>query len=70
MQKSRPAQAKKMADALRLDAKRTALVLIDLQKGVLGRQTSPHSASEVLARSVKLAKKIREVGALVVLVHV
>jgi nicotinamidase-related amidase len=59
-----------MADAILLDPKQTALVLIDLQKGVLGRQTSPHSASAVLAQSVRLADRFRAVGGLVVLVHV
>jgi nicotinamidase-related amidase len=32
-----------VADVLSLDAKQTALVLIDLQKGILDRQTAPHS---------------------------
>lgn len=59
-----------MADAFALDPKQTALVLIDLQKGILGRQTAPHSASDVLARSVRLAERFRAVGGLVVLVHV
>ena len=52
-----------MTDALVLDPKRTALVLIDLQRGIMGRQTAPHSASDVLSRSNQLAKKCREVGA-------
>jgi nicotinamidase-related amidase len=59
-----------MADALRLDPKQTALVLIDLQKGILQRQTAPHSASEVLARSARLAERFRAAGGLVVLVNV
>ena len=59
-----------MPDVLTLDAKQTALVLIDLQKGTLGRQTEPHSASDVLARSVRLAERFRAAGGLVVLVHV
>jgi nicotinamidase-related amidase len=59
-----------VADALSLDAKQTALVLIDLQKGILGRQTAPHSAPDVLARSVRLTERFRAAGALVVLVHV
>lgn len=59
-----------MADAWALDPKQTALVLIDLQKGILGRQTAPHSASQVLARSVRLAERFRAAGSLVVLVHV
>ncbi len=59
-----------MAEALALDPKQTALVLIDLQKGILGRQTAPHSASDVLVRSVRLAERFRVAGGLVVLVHV
>jgi nicotinamidase-related amidase len=59
-----------MADVFELDPKHTALVLIDLQKGVLGRQTAPHSARDVLARSVRLAERFREAGGLVVLVRV
>ncbi|HZE09019.1 MAG TPA: hydrolase [Gemmatimonadaceae bacterium] len=59
-----------MAEAITLNAAETALVLIDLQGGVLQRQTSPHSAADVLARSAKLAKRFREVGAPVVLVNV
>jgi len=59
-----------MADALRLDPKQTALVLIDLQKGILGRQTAPHSAADVLLRSARLAERFRAAGGLVVLVNV
>jgi len=59
-----------MADALALDPKRTALVLIDLQGGILGRQTAPHAARDVLARSVRLAERFRSTGGLVVLVRV
>jgi len=59
-----------MAEALRLDPKQTALVLIDLQQGILGRQTAPYSAAEVLARGVRLANAFRKAGGLVVLVHV
>ena len=47
----------------------TALVLIDLQNGVLGAPATPHSASDVLARSVELADTFRSHGALVVLVR-
>jgi nicotinamidase-related amidase len=59
-----------MADAFALDPKQTALVLIDLQGGILGRQTEPHSARDVLARSVRLAERFRSGGGLVVLVRV
>ena len=59
-----------MADPLHLDPKQTALVLIDLQKGILSRQTAPYSAADVLARGVRLANAFRKAGAVVVLVHV
>lgn len=59
-----------MAEALSLNPAETALVLIDLQGGILLRQTSPHSAAEVLAKGAKLANRFREVGAPVVLVNV
>lgn len=50
--------------------KQTALVLIDLQRGVVARETRPHTASEVLANSVKLAASFRKAGLPVVFVHV
>ncbi|MBV9831189.1 MAG: isochorismatase family protein, partial [Marmoricola sp.] len=49
---------------------RSALVVIDLQAGVLGMETRPHSAAEVLERSQRLARAFRERGLLVVLVRV
>jgi len=55
---------------LRLDAKKTALVVIDLQKGVLGRPIVPHTAPEILERSNRLAKAMREKGGTVVYVRV
>lgn len=59
-----------MSEALDLALGKTALVIIDLQKGILSRQTAPHSAADVLARCVKLAKAFRSAGAPVILVHV
>lgn len=53
-----------------LDWKRTALVMIDLQKGVVGRDVKPHSAADVVARSRRLADALRARGALVVFVRV
>jgi len=47
-----------------------ALVVIDLQKGVLGLDTQPHTASQVLERSVRLAEAFRRSGRTVVLVNV
>ncbi|HEU0118770.1 MAG TPA: hydrolase [Alphaproteobacteria bacterium] len=55
---------------LKLDPKTTALVLIDLQKGILARDTKPHASSDVLQRAVKLADKFRAAKSPVVLVHV
>jgi nicotinamidase-related amidase len=59
-----------MPEPLSLDPKRTALVLIDLQQGILQRDTQPHSATDVLARSVQLANAFRAAHAPVVLVRV
>lgn len=58
-----------MAD-LTLDAATTALVLIDLQRGIAASTTAPHAASDVVARSARLARAFREAGGTVVLVHV
>jgi nicotinamidase-related amidase len=48
----------------------TALVLIDLQNGIVGRPLAPHSAPNVIARSVQLASAFRKQNATVVLVRV
>jgi nicotinamidase-related amidase len=53
-----------------LDPKTTALVLIDLQNGVLGRKLEPISAADLVERGKKLAGRFRAVGALVALVNV
>jgi nicotinamidase-related amidase len=52
------------------DPTTTALIIIDLQRGIVARQAAPHSASEVVERCAKLADAFRERNALVVLVHV
>jgi nicotinamidase-related amidase len=52
-----------------LDPRTTALVLIDLQNGILGRKLAPVSADELVARSKALAQKFRAVRARVVLVN-
>ena len=49
---------------------RTALVLIDLQGGVLKAPTQPYAAAEVLDRAVRLADGFRARGLPVVLVRV
>lgn len=53
-----------------LDPRTTALVLIDLQEGILPYAKGPRTADAVLDASVRLAKRFREVGAPVVLVRV
>ncbi|MBT2411193.1 hydrolase [Streptomyces sp. ISL-12] len=49
---------------------RTALVVIDLQAGILAAPVVPHSGAEVLARSVELAEAFRARNLPVVLVRV
>ena len=53
-----------------LDPKRTALVLIDLQNGIVGMPTKPRSGADTLAAGKALAERFRAVGAPVVLVNV
>jgi nicotinamidase-related amidase len=55
---------------LQLDPRTTALVVIDLQRGIVARQSGPHSSADVVARSARLADAFREAGATVVLVNV
>jgi len=57
-------------EPLALDPQSTALVLIDLQRGIAGRPTAPHQATDVVARARSLAERFRQVGAPVVLVRV
>jgi len=56
--------------SFRLDPAKTALVAIDLQKGIMGISTVPHSSGEIVRKSSLLAKHFREKGALVVYVRV
>jgi nicotinamidase-related amidase len=42
-----------------IDKTKTALVVIDLQKGVIGMPTQPHDSKTVLANAVKLADAFR-----------
>jgi nicotinamidase-related amidase len=54
----------------KLDPRTTALVLLDLQKGITVFAGGPHTADEVFERAGRLATRFREVGAPVVLVRV
>ncbi|MFT3966226.1 MAG: hydrolase [Sphingobium sp.] len=51
-------------------APNAALVLIDLQEGIARRETAPHAASDVVARSAAIAKAFRAKGLPVILVTV
>jgi nicotinamidase-related amidase len=53
-----------------LDPSSTALVLIDLQNGIVGMPLAPHSGKDVLAKSRDLAQRFRAAHAPVVLVRV
>jgi len=55
---------------LMLDPKYTALVLIDLQQGIVGRPTEPHASAAVVANAARLANAFRKHGSPVVLVRV
>lgn len=52
------------------DPKATALILIDLQQGIVPRAKAPRSGEEVVAAATELAVRFRKAGAPVVLVHV
>jgi nicotinamidase-related amidase len=52
------------------DPTRTALVVIDLQYGIVGRTPAPHSGPDVVARASSLAGALRKAGGTVVWVHV
>ncbi len=49
---------------LTLNARKTALVVIDLQEGILPFAGGPHSAEDVVSRAARLAEKCRASGAL------
>ena len=55
---------------LELNAKTTALVVIDLQEGILPFAGGPYSANDVVARAAQLAEKFRAHGSPVVMVRV
>ncbi len=55
---------------LKLDPKRTALVAIDLQKGILGMPIAPHAPAAVVANSTRLAEALLGAGGAAFRVHV
>ncbi len=56
--------------ALQLDAAKTALVVIDMTKGVLSLASGPYPVQDVLAQTVRLVDAFRNKGSFVVLVNV
>jgi nicotinamidase-related amidase len=59
-----------MSDVLVIDKSKTALVVIDLQKGIMGRQAAPYATEAVLRNAAALAAAFRENGMPVFLVRV
>ena len=59
-----------MSDELRLNVAKTALVVLDLQNSMVGRESGPYSLTDVVERSRSLVKAFRAKGALVLFVHV
>jgi len=55
---------------LKLDPRRTAIVVIDLQKGIASRPGAPLPAETVIANSARLLASARQSGAQPILVHV
>jgi nicotinamidase-related amidase len=65
-----PEPAMTAAPLLKLDPATTALVLIDLQQGILPYAKAPYDAAAVLANAVRLAAAFRKAGSRVVRVKV
>jgi nicotinamidase-related amidase len=55
---------------IQFDPKSTALVLIDLQNGIMGRPIAPHSSTDVVARAAQLGAALRAAGGTVAYVRV
>jgi nicotinamidase-related amidase len=56
---------------LQLDPRRTAIIVIDLQKGIAGMPGgAPHSKPDVIANAARLVASARAAGAQPILVHV
>ncbi len=59
-----------MTKLFSIDTSKTALVVIDLQKGIAAMQMAPHSAVDVIANAATLAQAFRKNGVPVFLVRV
>lgn len=67
---SRKANPKLFMNLSPIDLRHTALVLIDLQRGIVNLPTSPRSGADVIQNAVRLVERFREAEAPVVLVRV
>src|SRR5262249_40345125 len=54
----------------KLHAKTTGVVMVDLQKGILGFPVAPRSGNEVLASAAALIAKLRAAGAFIAVTRV
>lgn len=59
-----------MSDGLKIDSNKTAIVVIDLQKGITAMPTEPYPSSEVIGNASKLLDACRKNNMPVFLVHV
>ena len=57
-------------NSLSIDKSKTALVVIDLQKGIVGRQVAPHTSDVVIKNAAALAEAFRRNSMPVFLVRV
>src|SRR5438034_810406 len=57
-------------DKIKLDPETSALILIDLQHGIVVLKTSPHPASSVVAKAASLAATFRKHSSPVIYVRV
>ena len=55
---------------LELDPRATALVLIDLQNGIVGMRLAPYDGAAVVSRAVSLGDRLKQAGGIVALVRV
>ena len=57
-------------EPIRIDKEKTALVVIDLQKGIVGMTSAPHASADVVPNASSIAKAFRAAGMPVFLVRV
>ena len=60
----------KLTETEVINAAKTAIIVIDLQCGIVNRESAPHTGAEVIQNASKLVNAFTEKGAFVVLVRV